>query len=95
MEHLGRGLEEGTNDGDDEEPAPEGVDDPEIEAEGDGFKDEDVDDELLLQAIENEMEIFDDDLVADFDEWFDEIPPDEIVLSTDEVPLVSSNDEAF
>ena len=41
------------------------------------------------------MEAFDDDLATDFEEWFEEIPPDEIVLPADEVPPVSSSDEGF
>ena len=49
-------------------------------------------DELLLQAIDNEEVIF-KDLAVDFNDQFKEIPPDEIVLPTNEVPPISSSDE--
>ena len=36
------------------------------------------------------------DVAVDFDAWFEEVPPDEIVLSTNEVPLsLSMDDDVF
>ena len=39
--------------------------------------------------------MFNDDLAVDSEEWFEEIPPDEIVLTVDEVPPISSSDKGL
>ena len=87
---------------DDDEPPLDNVKDLKLEAKEDGSENEDIDgeeilhDKLLLQAINDEVEIFDDDLaVADFEEWFEEIPSDEIVFPVDEVLLIFSSNKGF
>ena len=81
---------------------PDDAADRELEVEGDGFEDEDVDDKeilhdkLPLQDVDDEVVIFDDNnLGAGFGEWFEEIPLYGIILPIDEVSPVSSSDEGF
>ena len=72
-----------------------------MEADEEGYEDQDdndniddeeiIHDELFLHVVEDEdgvqLVVKLEDVAVDFDEWFEEIPPDETILLVDKVPL--------